>query len=354
MKLFYLLLLLAINFSCGEKEVTETENSHADMVLPLPAETLRFSSGIRAIFQDTKGNYWFGSHNEGVCCYDGESCEYFTTGEGLQDNQIRSIQEDQNGVIWLETARGVSSYDGKTITNHPVTEGSESEWKKSETDLWFGADVRQGINRYDGNKMSYLPFPNPRDVRTGNLYAVTSLSKGRDNMIWIGTYAGVWGYNGSSFTILNDETIAFAGEAGGVHVRSILEDSKGRLWIGNNGVGVILKQGDSIIHFSKEQGKLLPMQEFEDNFLNKRFADNTGLQSVFAIEEDADGNIWFGDRDSGAWKYDGETLTNYVIDNKVSKQMIWDIYRDHAGKLLFGMSEGGVYQYNGESFVRVF
>jgi hypothetical protein len=28
--------------------------------------------------------------------------------------------------------------------------------------------------------------------------------------------------------------------------------------------------------------------------------------TFFAIEEDKEGNIWFGDRDTGAWKYDGK------------------------------------------------
>ena len=53
------------------------------------------------------------------------------------------------------------------------------------------------------------------------------------------------------------------------------------------------------------------------------------LEHVFAIEEDSQGNIWFGDRDTGAWKYDGETMTNYIIDNKLSTPMIWTIYNDH-------------------------
>ena len=46
------------------------------------------------------------------------------------------------------------------------------------------------------------------------------------------------------------------------------------------------------------------------------------MEHVFAIEEDLEGNIWFGDRDSGAWKYDGKTLTNYKIDTKLKSQMM--------------------------------
>lgn len=353
-ELIFLILILALNASCVEKKSTEKEISTPEWVTISKTDTLKFTSGIRAILQDSKGNYWFGSHNEGVGYYDGKSFEYFTTKEGLQDNQIRSIQEDKEGVIWFDTPKGVSSYNGKTIKSYTVNDNSDSEWKKADIDLWFSAGTMQGINRYDGQKMNYLAFPNPTTVHTGNIYAVTSLSKGKNNMLWIGTYAGVFGYNGNQFTIINDETLRLTGESEKIHVRSILEDSQGRLWIGNNGIGVMLKSGDSIIHFSKEQGKLTPMNEFEANFKSQQFTNNTGLQAVFAIAEDREGNIWFGDRDSGAWNYDGKTLTNYKVDTKLSSQMIYCIYEDHSKNLFFGMAEGGVYKFNGKSFDRWF
>ncbi|NBC24849.1 MAG: hypothetical protein GVX78_04450 [Bacteroidetes bacterium] len=40
-----------------------------------------------------------------------------------------------------------------------------------------------------------LAFPSPKPLNLyDNLYPLTSLSKGKNNMIWIGTYAGVFGY----------------------------------------------------------------------------------------------------------------------------------------------------------------
>jgi hypothetical protein len=56
----------------------------------------------------------------------------------------------------------------------------------------------------------------------------------------------------------------------------------------------------------------------------------------FAIEEDSEGNIFFGDRDTGAWKYDGKSVTNYTINNKLSNQMIWSMYKDNNNLLLNG------------------
>src|SRR5690606_28262230 len=170
------------------------------------------------------------------------------------------------------------------------------------------------------------------------------ISMGQDGKVWIATYAALFNYDGKTVTIFDHETLKVKDNEL-LHIRSVLADSKGRIWIGNNGIGVILKKGDSITHFSKEQGKLIPMNEFDANTKTQQFAKNTGLQSVFAIEEDSEGNIWFGDRDSGAWKYDGKTLTNYKVDSKLDSQVICSIYEDQNKNLLFGMAEGGVYKF---------
>ncbi|MEZ4804470.1 MAG: two-component regulator propeller domain-containing protein [Bacteroidia bacterium] len=351
---FYLMLALAILVSCSQskkdkqtKSVNEREN--LDLSSQTQRDTLLFTSGIRSILHDSKGNYWFGSHAEGVCLYDGTSFKYFTSKDGLVDNQVRSIQEDEMGNIWFGTANGISSYDGKKITRPLENSDAESKWIITENDLWFDAGIKSGVYRFDGQKLDYLAFPSPKVINPDNIYSVTGITKGRDGMLWIGTYAGVFGYNGKQFTIINDETLGLTKGIGRVHVRSVFEDSKGSLWIGNNGIGVWMKDGDTIINFSEKYNLIHPA--------SKRGGSKSPagtLEHVFAIAEDGDGNIWFGDRDNGAWKYDGVTMTNYTIGNKDKSQMIWKIYLDHNKDLLFAMGAGGVYRYANNSFVRVF
>ncbi|WP_447636617.1 ligand-binding sensor domain-containing protein [Flavobacterium microcysteis] len=352
--LIYLILILILNFSCVERKSTEKETYQSDLVATSKTDTLKFTSGIRAILQDSKGNYWFGSHNEGVSFYNGKSFKYFTTHEGLADNQIRSIQEDENGNIWFETAKGVSVYDKGKITNYPSKNNNPIfDWNETNGDLWFYASEEGGINRFDGMNMNYLIFPKPKNENPDNSYGVTDISKDKDGKIWIATYSALFNYDGKMTNVFDNKNLKLKDNEV-LHIRSVLADSKGRIWIGNNGIGAILKKGDVITHFSKEQGKLIPMNEFEANTKSQQFAKNTGLQSVFAIEEDSEGNIWFGDRDSGAWKYDGKTLTNYKIDTKLNSQMIWSIYEDQNKNLLFGMAQGGVYKFNGKTFDKQF
>lgn len=347
----YILLIMILNHSCVEKKATEGETNKFELEATSKTDTLKFTSGVRSIFQDSKGNYWFGSAQEGVALYTGDSFTYFSTNDGLSDNQILSIQEDKNGIIWFESQNGVSSYDGKSIQDETkrITKNPKVEWMKSEYDLWFGAGNKEGVYRFDGHTLNYLAFPNPKLINPNNLYGVTSISKGKNNMIWFGTYAGVFGYNGKEFNIINDETLGLNIDVDPLHIRSILEDSKGRLWIGNNGIGVLLKEENSTINFSDKNKLIHP------NSGRKGGKSMPGtLEHVFTIAEDSKGNIWFGDRDAGIWKYDGVKMTNYTKKDGLSNDNALSIFEDDKGELWFGMEDGKVYKFNGETFERQF
>jgi ligand-binding sensor domain-containing protein len=362
--LSFLILILTLNFSCIAKTTTARETDKSALVVTPKTDTLKFTSGIRAIFQDSKGNYWFGSLQEGVALYNGHSFKYFTNLDGLTDNQIHSIQEDLKGIIWFNTQMGVCSYDGISIQNHTPTgsessvsffpfqsiESSPDQWMKSDNDLWFEAGNKAGVYRYDGKRIHYVDLPpqkvlNPYD----NLFAVTSISKGKNNMIWFATYAGVFGYNGNGFTVINDATLGYDRNIAPMHVRSILEDSKGRLWIGNNGIGVLLMEGKSIINFSEKNNLIHPM--------STRSGDKSKpgtLEHVCTIAEDKKGNVWFGDRDAGIWKYDGNHVENYTLKDGLTNDFAHSIYEDKNGELWFGMGDGSIYKFNGKAFEKQF
>ena len=347
--LIYLIFIGTLNVSCVEKKATEKAINQSELVSTSKTDTLKFTSGIRAIFQDSKGNYWLGSHNEGVSYYNGNSFEYFTTNEGLSDNQIRSIEEDKTGKIWFGTAKGVSVYYQGKVTNYS-TKSNETkyEWNETKGDLWFNAGEKDGINRFDGNTMNYLIFPKPKNENPDNSYGVTDISKDKNGKVWIATYAALFNYDGKMVTIFDHEKLNLK-ENELLHIRSVLADSKGRIWIGNNGIGVLLKEGETIINFSEKHNLIHPKSTRNGNK-----SEPGTLEHVFAIEEDSEGTIWFGDRDTGAWKYDGTTMTNYTIDKDLKSQMVWTIYKDNNNNLLFGMENGGIYKFNGKSFEKIF
>ena len=318
---------------------------------------LKFESMIRCFFEDSKGNFWIGSDEEGVSRFDalpagrqGKTFTYFSTKDGLNDNQVRTIQEDQHGNIWLATARGVCKYDGETMTKQTAKYDltpdnfSQNKWKNEANYLWFNGEEEGGIYKYDGEHLRLLKFPklSPDHESFSITGTVTGISPGKNNRIWMANYGGVIGHDGESFIYINQRGV-------GYHVRSLLEDSKGNLWIGNNGIGVLKYDGKTTINFTEEMGVN------DVNSIRGGIRSPKGtLNHVFAIAEDGDGNIWFGDRDSGAWKYNGTTMTNYTLEDGLENLFVRTIYADKKGEVWIGMEGGTVAKFNGKSFEKMF
>ncbi len=81
-------------------------------------DTTLVSQYFRSIFQDSKGNLWFGSLGEGVVRYDEKTLTYFSNPDGFYNQTVYAINEDKNGNMWFGTRGfGLSRYDGKTFTN---------------------------------------------------------------------------------------------------------------------------------------------------------------------------------------------------------------------------------------------
>ena len=64
------------------------------------------------------GSLWCGTYNEGLIHYDEESgmMERFSTEQGIVDNSIRSIIEDDDGNIWFSSPEHISKYDRQNMT----------------------------------------------------------------------------------------------------------------------------------------------------------------------------------------------------------------------------------------------
>jgi ligand-binding sensor domain-containing protein len=327
-----------------------------------PSGMLRYEV-VRAILQDSKGNYWFGAWSEGVCRFDGESLTYFTVDDGLTHNQIRSIREDRNGVVWFEGAIGISGFDGeKIITPAHKNYASKDDWKLEAGDVWFKEDGdigpteledRPGVYRYDGTTFTYLAYPVTVDRDRVTAYAATAMATGKSGRVWFATYAAVIGYDGKSFTIIDDKSLGLDESTGWLHVRSVLEDSKGNLWIGNNGIGVILHDGTAATQFTQEKG--LGKMGSHGGRATPLPGDVTDgsptMHRVFSIGEDREGNIWFGTIENGAWRYDGKSLRNYTAADGLTSKDIMCIYTDRHGDLW--LSGNGVFKFNGTSFDRI-
>lgn len=355
--LIFLLFLSACANTGTSQQNDAVDSTLVDTQMPDTDLRLSFKSGVRSILEDSQGNFWFGSHQEGVCMFDGQTFQYFTTNDGLSDNQVRSIQEDQAGHIWFGTGNGITEYDGQKFTKYADrTDLKMNNYlgtigEISPDDLWFPGNDTSGKNwysgqsgayRYDGENLVYMPFPIPENHNPTNPLSVTGIAKGNKGNVWFGTYPAVIGYDGKGFTFLDEETFAFTDKSGIFHVRSVFEDSRGNLWIGNNGAGVLKSDGNSFVNFTEQNGLALSQDA------------SPSLARVFSIGEDRYGNIWFGDRDTGAWCYNPKLGNSKLAFTNYPAAHVWDIYQDRSGDLWFALDNGSVCEFNGEALVRVY
>jgi ligand-binding sensor domain-containing protein len=320
------------------------------------------NGGVRAIFEDRSGRMWFGSHFEGACSVDHGRITRFTEADGLGDDQVRSIQEAADGSIWFDTGVGISSFDGSLVTSHanrPFV--MAAAWELAPDDLWFkqheshgfsATEQEAGVYRLHDGQLTYCALPLPLEQRTNDGYSVTGFAKGKGGRIWIATYNAVFGFDGVSFTTIDGARMGLREGEGVPHVRCVFEDSKGRLWIGNNGVGVVVIDGERTAGLSPLLGTGEALLRMGAPLVASSAADDDrSLQRVFSIGEDRDGNIWIGTIGGGAWRYDGRELRQFGARDGLTTPSVMAIYRDRSGSLWLGGN--GVFRLEGSRFLRM-
>ena len=161
--------------------------------------------------EDRQGNLWFGTDGAGAFRYDGKAFTQFTTADGLCSNNVTSIHEDKNGMIWFACIQsfqpkmtgdgGVCRFDGKTFNKFPKTKGlSENDiytiYETRSGDIWIGA-TGVGAYRYDGQEFTLFNETN-REHWTRN-FGVQDILEDRNGTLWFGFSGGLFRFDGTSF-----------------------------------------------------------------------------------------------------------------------------------------------------------
>ncbi len=352
LKLILLLSILATFLSCKgqdnaeNKETQNNSNSIGILVSELDNQ-------IWVIYQDQKENYWFGSNGKGVFYFDGENLKQITTKDGLVDNQIRGIQGDNLGNIFIETPEGISKYDGKEFTTLLPIASSSNEWKLEPNDLWFGYNAND-LYRYDGKSLYELQLPRkdlkkafgmdtegvPFESNNNSPYAVYGVDKDKEGNVWFGTVtAGAFRYDGNSFLWIAEKELSTLPDGRVPGVRSMIEDKDGNFWLSNFISKYRISDKNSIVTYEKLKGVDMSTGQFQNRipYFNSGLSDNKG-------------NLWMTAYTGGVWKYDGGTLSNFKIKSGDTEVLLISIYQDNKGVFWLGTDNAGVYTFNGESF----
>lgn len=295
---------------------------------------------IMSIVEDKKGNIWFTTWFEGLCCYDGKSIvNYKPNG----DVWFGSILEDRNGNLWFGTRdHGAYCYDGKTFTNFFAdTKIFNGCWvctmvEDNAGNIWFGTEFSDmGGREKFGGVWCYNPSTSlllgsksmtNLTMKDGlSNHSVFSITIDHSGKFWFGTRdMGLCSYDGKKFTDFSDK--------GSKDIRHIFEDQAGNLWFGTN--------GDGVCRYNPSVTSTTDSKSFT------YFTVKEGLsgKDVRCITEDKNGNLWFG-TNGGVSKFDGKHFTNFTVQEGLSSNEIWSLLIDKTGTLWVGTLEG-VCRYN--------
>ena len=109
--------------------------------------------------------------------------------------------------------------------------------------------------------------------------------------------------------------------------RALLEDRRGDVW---------LASWEGIVRFDGEE------------FTNHTNADRLRRFRVFALEEDRDGDLWFGTIGAGIYRYDGKRFHNITMKDGLADDRVVCFYEDSAGAMWAGTT-GGISRIEGDS-----
>ncbi|TXG38648.1 hybrid sensor histidine kinase/response regulator transcription factor [Seonamhaeicola maritimus] len=265
---------------------------------------------VYSIIKDKDDDYWLGC-SAGIVHMKADDAEkkFSFTATGLNMNEVFSVLEDSNGVLWFG-----SMLDGLV------------KWKKK---------LLPNSNQFDfSNAVHYLP--NPNDKYSINAKEITCIYEDRKGNVWVGTQRGginlvVPGKKGEpdrfvSYQHNPEDSNSLSHNS----VYSIHEDALGNFWIGTFGGGLnkmtfplVGDAAPTFKHYTEHEG----------------LADN----AVYGILEDGTGKLWIS-TDHGISYFDPkkEVFKNLRKDDGLqSNNFRMNAYfKNKNGYLLFGGLRG--------------
>lgn len=234
---------------------------------------------------------------------------------------------ESNAIIMKKMSKTVSS-TGLSVNDSPVdsfTLGGNIRviFQDKKGSMWFGTEGN-GAFKYDGKKYTHY-------TRENGLVGqfIRTINQDNSGNIWFGTDLGIYSYNGMFFV---DYT---KNKNSGYHSTSCsFVDKNGELWFGSK---------DGVYKFDGQKLNLiaLPISEVDKQTCSTQY-------SVYSINEDNNGNYYFGTELRGVCKYNGTTF-EYITDKDLDKGAVRIVYKDKKGIMWFGNNGAGLYSYDGNT-----
>ncbi len=300
---------------------------------------------VNSILRDREGNMWIGSIGGGVLMSDTRSPKFQLYQFNMEKNQLpthaaHSLFVDNEDHIWVGVGTyGIGRHDrntGEFLYNSQIPEFSEIPiiptiydiiQRKGSHEIWFAA--------YDGGVYIYKKGVKVRNLLPENStfvkdHCVLALYEDRSGNCWVGTRKGVGiQYADGTGTLLQDMT-ADNLLLDRCHVRDIVQDTQGTIWVATVNFGIISISGDvnhptTLVYkyYGPGNGKLI----------NK---------TAFCLHVDHAGKLWAGTEGGGLYLYDPQqdTFCEKSKQYNIPGDMVGSIEEDASGNLWLGTNAG--------------
>lgn len=262
--------------------------------------------------------------------------QHLTVENGLSQNAVLSLGQDEQGFMWLGTSNGLNRYDGyrfkvyhsrindSTTINGNTVLAILSDRKK---ELWVGTS--KGLNRYlaDKDQFQRILFPGKSELSCNSIY------EDKKGNIWIGTGEGLFSLENGSDAVPQKIRFKLPDHAPKkFDVRAIYEDRTGTVWIGTTDGLIELNSSNSqtgshYYHHSPHQPGAI-----SGNYIT-------------TITEDRQGVLWVGTLNNGLNQFNRDTRTFTYVQHRSDKSSlisnnIRKIILDRENRLWVGTQEG--------------
>lgn len=301
------------------------------------------NNNVNAIIEDDMGFIWFGT-KDGLLRFDGYEHRYFKTYDldvQFASDNIRSLHEDKDHNIWIGSQKGgVSLYDLKRekIIHRPLLENDQVDWDTlnvsavftdSRNNIWIST-LGQGLFLVD----SYQRVRN-YTVEDGLLSMFCfELEEDALGNIWVPTAGSGFSYiRGSNFELktINADDYGREGQMNGYYKSIISKD--GHIYIGAEGKGLFIYTP------AKDELSIIGLY---DLFVHDLHFHGDDLY----IATDGDG-LFLHDKLNGGFK---QYQYNPHEEGSLNTNAIYNLYTDSNSNLWIGTFNGGVNVYKPSRF----
>ncbi len=275
-------------------------------------------NSVTSLLQDNRGYLWVGTYS-GLARFDGLRFQTFDDKAGLLSNSyIYSLIEGKDSTIWIGTVNnGLFLMKNEQIHRYTrfkelMTDDIKCMAIDSSGDLWVGT-YGDGLLRIDGDSLKrYYSLDSTQSLYIDALFCDSS------GNIWVGTRgSGLYKYTDGHFIpygIKNGMTSN--------HIRDIKEDNQGRLWIATSGDGLYVMDNDHAKELTTANG-------LTSNAIN-------------SISVDQAGTVWIGTQGNGLDRFTNYMVSNITTRNGLTNDVIGDLLMDHTGNLWIATLGGGL------------